>query len=97
MHPLKWYIPSEETRHWQLHMLKEGKVLSTGAASGGSLDPREVSLQNSAPPSESRPSGTESRVKKHMGSIFIKLGVETRNAATLRDLEALSQSRTKSA
>jgi len=40
---------------------------------------------------------TESTVKKHMGSIFIKLGVETRNAATLRDLEALSQSRTKSA
>jgi len=61
------------------------------------LGSEEVSLQNSAPPPESRPSGTESRVKKHMGSIFIKLGVETRNAATLRDLEALSQSRTKSA
>src|SRR5258707_5661031 len=38
-------------------MQQEGKVLSTRAASGGSFDPREVSLQNPAPPPESRPSG----------------------------------------
>ena len=31
----------------------------------------------------------EKTVKKHMGNIFNKLGVESRNAATLRALEAL--------
>jgi DNA-binding NarL/FixJ family response regulator len=33
---------------------------------------------------------SESTVKKHLLEIFIKLGVETRSAATLRALEALS-------
>ena len=32
----------------------------------------------------------EKTVKKHMGNIFIKLGVETRSAATLCALEILS-------
>jgi DNA-binding NarL/FixJ family response regulator len=32
----------------------------------------------------------EKTVKKHMGNIFDKLGVESRNAAALRALEKLS-------
>ena len=35
----------------------------------------------------------EKTVKKHMGNIFEKLGLEGRNAATVRALEALSQRR----
>ena len=34
----------------------------------------------------------EKTVKKHMGNIFIKLGVGTRSAATLQALEILSRS-----
>jgi hypothetical protein len=34
-------------------------------------------------------------VKTHMGNIFEKLGVEGRNAATLRSLEVLSAARSK--
>jgi DNA-binding NarL/FixJ family response regulator len=34
----------------------------------------------------------EKTVKKHMGNIFIKLGVPTRSAATLRALKILSRS-----
>jgi len=36
---------------------------------------------------------SEKTVKQHMGSIFQKLGIEGRNAATVRALEVLSQGR----
>ena len=36
---------------------------------------------------------TESTVKKHVGSIFVKLGLETRHAASVRALEVLSAAR----